>query len=91
MNQKELQIWAQEYDSVLKCTDPRFLYSVSVHSHTDSTNMFFSAAFAIRKENFYIVFSEHNKYHFFHSDDFRVNMYKNMDIEKITKKSDKDV
>ncbi len=81
MNYKEMKIWAAEYDSQLECTDKRFKNSVLVQTNNVGSIMFYKSAFSILKDDFYIVFTEHDNFHVLHKEDYVVNMYKNIQIK----------
>lgn len=87
MNQQEIKIWAQNYNTKLLCTDKMFKNCVSVHTTHQTTHpdsyMFYNSAFAIIKDDFYVVFTEHEGCHVLHQYDYVVKMYRNVRIKGI--------
>jgi len=83
MNQQDIKVWAQNYNAKLLCTDKMFKNCVSVRASHPDSYMFYNSAFAIIKDDFYIVFTEHEGYYVLHQDDYIVKMYKNIRIKEL--------
>ena len=79
----QVEIWAKEYDVNLTATDPRFLNVVNIHSTCCMTNVIYDNAFTVKKQEFYIVFTEHNGFHIFHEEEYQIMMYQKIDIEEL--------
>lgn len=50
---------AVEYDKVLLATDPRFRGLVIIKGEHDGSSFVFPDAFVVKKDGFYVVFTEH--------------------------------
>lgn len=61
----------EEYDHKLLATDTRFKGTVIV-LHEEGTTLIFRYAFVMRYHEWFIIFTEHHKWHAYHADDAQV-------------------
>jgi hypothetical protein len=53
--------------------------SVAVNiDHDDGTKLFYTNALVLHKEEYWLIFTEHNLYHTFHEEDVQVSVYKRL-------------
>lgn len=71
---KEVEQKAKEYDRNLFCTDKRFRNIVQVQ-HSDGSFFLFHHAFYFSYGEWYLVFTEHHKYHIYHKTDVEICMF----------------
>jgi hypothetical protein len=64
---------AKAYDIKLRSDDPRFRNGVMV-IHEEGTVLYFEWAFAIKLQNWYVIFTEHHRWHVYDEDDVKVFM-----------------
>ena len=72
---QKLKQWAEDYDSNLRCDDPRFKRVVMLQ-HIDGTSLTFVKAFAVRypmpepfEHDFLVIFTEHHGWHWYDPED----------------------
>jgi len=65
---KKVDDWAKEEDDRLKATDFHWGHYVMVE-HEEGSQFIFNYAFAKEREEFWVVFSEHQGYHIFAKDE----------------------
>jgi len=63
----------RELNQLIRADDPRLRNSVTV-IHEEGTVMHFEWAFAIKFRNWYVIFTEHHRYHIYDEDDVQVIM-----------------
>ena len=63
----------RELNELIRADDPRLRNSVTV-IHEEGTVMHFEWAFAIKFRNWYVIFTEHHRYHIYDEDDVQVIM-----------------
>lgn len=84
---RKIRAIAEEYDTKLLATDPRFRRSVTMN-HMDGTYLHYDSAFLMRIESTWIAcFTEHHGVLVYHSDD--LNSYSELEprhqpIEELT-------
>jgi hypothetical protein len=71
MDLKQAKELALEIDSKLLATDERFSRSVSIY-HDEGTFMHYERAFVIKRENVYMIFTEHHGTLVYFEDDIEV-------------------
>lgn len=64
---------AKAYDIRLRADDPRFRNGVMV-MHEEGTVLYFEWAFAIKLHNWYVIFTEHHRWHVYDEDDVQIFM-----------------
>jgi hypothetical protein len=64
---------AKAYDDKLRADDPRFLNGVMV-IHEEGTVLYFEWAFAMKIQNWYVIFTEHHRWHVYDEEDVQVFM-----------------
>lgn len=65
-----------------------FDYTVKV-VHQDGTLLVYESAFAREWFGYYLIFTEHNGYHWFHKDEVTVNQYTETDVPALTDEEQK--
>lgn len=60
---------ANEYDLTIKTTDPRRYRSVMIIHRDEGTVLTYDHSFALKYDNWYMVFPEHHPAQIFHEDD----------------------
>lgn len=84
MTLEEARQVARMVDAKLRADDPRFDRTVSVHGALeDGTHFFFPDAFALKHDNFTLVFTEHYSYHVFANDEVLVWQWVASEIEEL--------
>jgi hypothetical protein len=63
----------RKLNQLIRADDPRLRNSVTV-IHEEGTVMHFEWAFAIKFRNWYVIFTEHHRYHIYDEDDVDVIM-----------------
>lgn len=66
---------AEEYDKGLLATDPRFRGLVIVRGEHDGSCFVYPDAFVVKKDEWYVVFTEHYGFHVYHSEDNNARAY----------------
>jgi hypothetical protein len=64
---------AKAYDTKLRADDPRFRNAVMV-IHEDGTVLHFEWAFVLKLQNWYVIFTEHHRWHIYSENDVQVFM-----------------
>jgi len=68
---KRIRERVKEYDAKLRATDPRLRRSVQV-IHEEGTTMHFEWAFAVKVDNYYVIFTEHHETFVYFDDEVEV-------------------
>lgn len=79
VEQDEIEKWADDYSAKLQADDQRLRCAVIVN-HEDGSHFVFTHAFALRRGNWVVVFSEHNRHVVFHIEDAVVTQYAPIEI-----------
>lgn len=69
----QIQAFAKRYDSELLATDPRLRNAVMVITEEGSV-LCFEYAFCVLINHWYVIFTEHHRYHLYHNTDAQVFM-----------------
>ena len=59
---------AKDIEAYLQATDPRFRRALNI-VFDDGTSLLFQDAFIVEWKEYYLIFTEHHRFHVYHKDD----------------------
>ena len=81
MDYRQAKTIAEAYDKTVKASDPRLRNCVYL-IHEEKTTLFYRFAFAMKLDDYYVIFTEHHSFHVYHESDLYGGVFQLKQIEE---------